>query len=76
MALSNDNPQQEDKTQLSPGEATSDPRFLAVMQESADIFCILTPRGEMQEVSPSWQTFTGQWEPLRLAENTSYPKLL
>jgi PAS domain S-box-containing protein len=32
------------------------------MQESADIFCILTPRGEMQEVSPSWQNFTGQEE--------------
>jgi len=62
MALSNDNPQQEDKTQLSPGETTTDPRFLAVMQESADIFCILTPRGEVQEVSPSWQNFTGQEE--------------
>jgi PAS domain S-box-containing protein len=62
MALSNDNPQQVDKPQLSPGETTTDPRFLAVMQESADIFCILTPRGEMQEVSPSWQNFTGQEE--------------
>jgi PAS domain S-box-containing protein len=62
MALSNHNPQQADKPQLSPGETTTDPRFLAVMQESADIFCILTPRGEMQEVSPSWQNFTGQEE--------------
>src|SRR5258708_2979470 len=62
MALSNHNPQQEDKPQLSPGETPTDHRFLAVMQESADIFCILTPRGEMQEVSPSWQNFTGQEE--------------
>ena len=62
MALSKDNPQQEDKTHLASGETTTDPRFLAVMQESADIFGILTPRGEMQEVSPSWQNFTGQEE--------------
>jgi PAS domain S-box-containing protein len=62
MALSNHNPDQEDKPQLSPGETTTDPRFQAVMQESADIFCILTPRGEMQEVSPNWQNFTGQEE--------------
>jgi hypothetical protein len=32
------------------------------MQESADIFGLLTPRGEMHEVSPSWHTFTGQEE--------------
>jgi PAS domain S-box-containing protein len=62
MTLSNHNSDQADKTQFSPGETTTDPRFLAVMQESADIFCILTPRGKMQEVSPSWQNFTGQEE--------------
>jgi PAS domain S-box-containing protein len=62
MTLSNHNPDQEDKTQFSPGETTTDLRFLAVMQESADIFCILTPRGKMQEASPSWQNFTGQEE--------------
>ena len=32
------------------------------MQESTDIFCTLTSWGEMQEVSPSWQNFTGQKE--------------
>jgi hypothetical protein len=37
-------------------------RFLAVMQESADLFWYLSPTGEMQEICPSWQTFTGQQE--------------
>jgi PAS domain S-box-containing protein len=62
VALSNHNPDQEDKTQRTPVEATSVKRFQAVMQETGIIFCILTPRGEMQEVSPSWQNFTGQEE--------------
>jgi PAS domain S-box-containing protein len=35
-------------------------RFFALAQESADVFWFLTPTGKMQEVSPSWQTFTGQ----------------
>jgi PAS domain S-box-containing protein len=61
MISSNQTPQQENPAQPSSGEATADPRFLAVMQESADVFCILTPLGE-QAVSPSWQTFTGQRE--------------
>ena len=62
MAFWKHNPEQENNPQLSPGEAVLVKRFLAVMQESADIFCILTPKGEMQEVSPSWQNFTGQEE--------------
>jgi PAS domain S-box-containing protein len=62
MTSSNQNPQQGDPTQPSSGEAAADARFLAVMQESADIFGILTPLGEMQEVFPGWQTFTGQHE--------------
>ena len=62
MALPNHNPSQETTTQFFSGEAASVHRFLAVMQESGIIFCILTPRGEMQEVSPSWQNFTGQEE--------------
>jgi len=62
MAFSNRNPSQETKTQFFSGEAASVHRFFAVMQESGIIFCILTPRGEMQEVSPSWQNFTGQKE--------------
>jgi PAS domain S-box-containing protein len=62
MALSNHTPDQETKPQFFSGEAVSVHRFLAVMQESGIILCILTPRGEMQEVSPSWQNFTGQEE--------------
>jgi hypothetical protein len=63
MTLPNHNSQQEDNPQFSSGEAASVNRFLAVvMQESADIFGLLTPRGEMHEVSPSWHTFTGQEE--------------
>ncbi|GHO47018.1 PAS domain S-box protein [Ktedonospora formicarum] len=37
-------------------------RFLAIMQEDADIFWIVTLDGSMQERCPSWQTFTGQQE--------------
>ena len=39
---------------------TSESRFLALAQASADVFWLLTPGGEMPEVSSSWQTFTGQ----------------
>ncbi|MGH2510329.1 MAG: PAS domain-containing protein, partial [Ktedonobacteraceae bacterium] len=35
-------------------------RFLALAEESADVFWVLTPQGEMQEMCSSWQTFTGQ----------------
>jgi hypothetical protein len=62
MALSNHNHQQKKPTQRSPEEAAFVNRFLAEMQESTDIFCILTPLGEMQKVSPHWQNFTGQQE--------------
>jgi PAS domain S-box-containing protein len=63
MILPNHNSQHEDKPPFSSGEAASVNRFLAlVMQESADIFGLLTPRGEIQELSPSWHTFTGQEE--------------
>jgi PAS domain S-box-containing protein len=63
MALSNHHPSQETKLQFSSGEAASLDRFLAmVMQESADIFGMLTPLCEMLNVSPGWQTFTGQEE--------------
>jgi len=62
MALSNHNPLQGTSPQFFPEEATFVKRFLAMMQESTDIFCILTLRGEMQEVSPSWHNFTGQEE--------------
>ncbi len=35
-------------------------RFLALIQQSAEVFWLLTPTGEMHDVSSRWQTFTGQ----------------
>ena len=46
----------------SPEEAVFVDRFRAMMEGSTDIFCILTLRGELQEISPSWHNFTGQEE--------------
>ena len=37
-------------------------RFLALAQESTDVFWLLTAPGEMRELSSSWHTFTGQTE--------------
>ncbi|GHO62780.1 hypothetical protein KSC_016720 [Ktedonobacter sp. SOSP1-52] len=62
MSLSKQHPSQEKRSQSLQGREAADDRFLAVMQESTDIFCILTPTGEMQEISPSWHAFTGQTE--------------
>ncbi|WP_040441641.1 PAS domain S-box protein [Ktedonobacter racemifer] len=62
MSLSKQHPSQEKRSQSPQGREAADDRFLAVMQESTDIFCILTPTGEMQEISPSWHAFTGQTE--------------
>ncbi|MGH2507776.1 MAG: PAS domain S-box protein [Ktedonobacteraceae bacterium] len=36
--------------------------FLALAQENADVFWIVTPTGKMQDASPSWRNFTGQRE--------------
>jgi len=33
--------------------------FLALARTNADIFWVLTPAGQMQEVTADWQTFTG-----------------
>ncbi|EFH80018.1 PAS domain-containing sensor histidine kinase [Ktedonobacter racemifer] len=62
MAFFNDNPQQENTTQRPPEEADFVDRFRAMMEGSTDIFCILTLRGEVREISPSWHNFTGQEE--------------
>lgn len=35
-------------------------RFLALVQESFDVYWVLTSDGEMREISSSWQDFTGQ----------------
>ena len=53
-------PDPEERTHPSQGPAAATDRFLAVVQGTADLFWILTPDGEMQEISPSWQAFTGQ----------------
>src|SRR5258708_1865541 len=59
MSLSH-SPDPEERNHPSQGLATATDRFLAVMQGTADLFWILTPAGDMQEISPSWQSFTGQ----------------
>ncbi|GHO80577.1 hypothetical protein KSD_83480 [Ktedonobacter sp. SOSP1-85] len=61
MSLSHSH-QQEERKQPSQGHEAPEYRFLAVVQESADVFWIVTPDGLMQEPYPSWQTFTGQQE--------------
>jgi len=52
----------EEKKLSAQGMTVATSRFLAVMQGTADLFWILTSAGEMQEVSPGWQSFTGQGE--------------
>lgn len=37
-------------------------RFLAVMQGSSDLFWILACTGKMDDITPSWLSFTGQQE--------------
>ncbi len=59
MPLSH-SPDPEERNYPSPGPAAATDRFLAVMQGTADLFWILTSTGDMQEISPSWQSFTGQ----------------
>ena len=53
-------PDPEERNHPSQGPAAATDRFLAVVRGTADLFWILTPAGEMQEISPSWQAFTGQ----------------
>src|SRR5260221_3037188 len=53
-------PDPEERTHPLQGPAAATDRFLAVVQGTADLFWILTPDGSMQEISPSWQAFTGQ----------------
>ena len=62
MSVSNQNGYSPEKTESSIAQETSNSRFLALIQESADVFWTLTPEGEMSEVCASWHTFTGQKE--------------
>src|SRR6266446_9287268 len=60
--LMSHSPDPEERNHPSQGPVAAIDRFLAVMQGTADLFWILTPAGEMQEIGPSWQSFTGQRE--------------
>jgi PAS domain S-box-containing protein len=62
MFLSQQDLHQEDEGQPPQGQKAPDYRFLALAQESADIFWCLSPAGLMQEMSSSWHIFTGQEE--------------
>ncbi|GHO72854.1 hypothetical protein KSD_06250 [Ktedonobacter sp. SOSP1-85] len=59
MSLSHSH-QQEERNQPPQGHEAFAYRFQALAQENADVFWWLSPDGSMQEVCPSWQTFTGQ----------------
>jgi PAS domain S-box-containing protein len=61
MSLSH-SPDPEERNHPSQGPPVATDRFLAVVQGTADLYWILTPAGEMQEISSSWQSFTGQRE--------------
>jgi PAS domain S-box-containing protein len=62
MSVLNQRHDSEDKAQSSSSseQEVARNRFFALAQESADVFWMLTPEGEMREVSANWQTFTGQ----------------
>ena len=60
MSVLNQNNSPSDTTRPFSEQEASTYRFLALVQESADVFWVLTPDGEMKGVCASWQTFTGQ----------------
>ena len=53
-------PSQEEGSWLSQGREIGYDRFLAIVQDNADIFLLLTPEGKLQEICSGWQDFTGQ----------------
>lgn len=53
-------PSQEKGSKLSQGYEAAQNRFLAVVRDNADVFLLLTSRGELCEICPIWQAFTGQ----------------
>ncbi|HEU5380367.1 MAG TPA: PAS domain S-box protein [Ktedonobacteraceae bacterium] len=61
MSLSH-TPDPEETPSSAPQPTMPTDRFLAVMQESADLFWILSSIGTMDDISPSWLSFTGQQE--------------
>ncbi|HET8843822.1 MAG TPA: PAS domain S-box protein, partial [Ktedonobacteraceae bacterium] len=55
-------PDPEEKILLPSQPTIATDRFLAVMRGSADLFWVLSPTGKMDDISPSWLSFTGQQE--------------
>lgn len=55
-------PHPEERSQPLLEHMATDDRFLAIDQESIDVFWILRSEGQIQDICPSWQTFTGQRE--------------
>ncbi|HEX7735120.1 MAG TPA: PAS domain S-box protein [Ktedonobacteraceae bacterium] len=53
-------PDPEEKGPLPPQSTMATNRFLAVMHGSADLFWILSSTGNVDDISPSWLSFTGQ----------------
>lgn len=62
MVLSPQDPHYEERSQPPHGHEACEARFLALARERSDVFWLLTPEGSMQEVGPSWHTFTSQDE--------------
>ncbi len=60
MSLSEYSRWQEKRDRPGPSREDLLERFQALAEESADVIWLLTPDGEMQEVSSSWQIFSGQ----------------
>lgn len=60
MSSSEPYAQRQEQSQSQPAENCWQVRFLAMVKQSAEVFWLLTPAGELAEVSPSWQAFTGQ----------------
>ncbi len=55
-------PDPEERDHPLQGGATATDRFLAVMRGVTDLFWILSATGTMDDISPSWLSFTGQQE--------------
>ena len=61
MSLSH-SPDPEEKAPSPQRPTMPTDRFLAVMQGSVDLFWILSSTGKMDDITPSWLSFTGQQE--------------
>ena len=55
-------PDPDEKASSSSQPPMATHRFLAVMSGSADLFWVLSATGTMDDISPSWLSFTGQQE--------------